>query len=161
MRRFLINLCVAASLAACATQQTGPEAAQGALEAAREQLIVDLGQCTQTFGYDPRKVAGVAEDQLAPHELEWRQCGYDAVRKYARNQPTLTGRYEQLINEDISMTNAIEAGVMTRSERRQRNETLIAQIKDAEQSQVQAAAAEQQQETERVQQMVEGMRGFY
>jgi hypothetical protein len=122
---------------------------------------VDLGHCTQTFGYDPRKVAGVAEDQLAPHELEWRQCGYDAVRKYARNQPTLTGRYEQLINEDISMTNAIEAGVMTRSERRQRNETLIAQIKDAEQSQLQAAAAEQQQETERVQQMVEGMRGFY
>ncbi|MGH6930571.1 MAG: hypothetical protein ACREEV_19820, partial [Dongiaceae bacterium] len=79
----------------------------------------------------------------------------------ARSQPALTGRYEQLINEDITMTNAIQAGAMTRSQRRQRIEELVTQIKDAEESQMQAAAAEQAEETERVRQVVNGMRGFY
>jgi hypothetical protein len=163
MQRLLGNLllvCVTASFASCASQQTDSNP-QSALAAARQQLIADLDHCTQTFGYDPKNVTGVAENQLAPHELEWRQCGYDAVRRYARNQPTLTGRYEQLINEDVSMTNAIQSGAMTRSQRRQRVEALVTQIKDAEQSQVQAATAAQQQETERVRQMVESMRGFY
>jgi hypothetical protein len=150
----------AVSLASCATQQSG-STPQSALTSAREQLIADLGHCTQTFGYDPRNVAGVAENQLAPHELEWRQCGYDSVRKYAQNQPTLTARYEQLINEDVSMTQAIQSGTMTRSQRRQRIETLVAQIKNAEQSQVQAATTAQEQELERVRHIVESMRGFY
>jgi hypothetical protein len=163
VQRLLCNLllvCAAVAFPSCASQQTGSNP-QSALALARQQLIADLGHCTQTFGYDPKNVTGVAENQLAPHELEWRQCGYDAVHKYARNQPTLTGRYQQLINEDVSMTNAIQSGAMTRSQRRQRIETLITQIKDTEQSQVQAAATAQQEETERVRQMVEGMRGFY
>jgi hypothetical protein len=80
------------------------------------------------------------------------------VRKYGRSHPSLTGRYEQLINEDITMTNAIQAGTMTRSQRRQRIEELIAQIKEAEESQVQAAAVEQ---ADHVRQVVDGMRGFY
>jgi hypothetical protein len=83
------------------------------------------------------------------------------VRKYGRSHPSLTGRYEQLINEDITMTNAIQAGTMTRSQRRQRIEALIAQIKEAEESQAQAAAAEQAEEMDRVRQVVDGMRGFY
>jgi len=98
---------------------------------------------------------------LAPHELEWRQCAYDAVRKYAGSHPTLTGRYEQLINEDITMTNAVQAGSMTRSQRRQRIQALAEQIKGAEESEVQAEAVDQAQETERVRQVVDGMRGFY
>jgi hypothetical protein len=160
MQRCFVILCAIASLVACGTQQTG-SSPQSALAATREQLIADLGHCTRTSGYDPKNVTGVAENQLAQHELEWRQCGYDAVRKYARTQPSRTDRYEQLINEDISMTNAIQSGAMTRSQRRQQIDALITQIKDAEQSQAQSAAAEQQQERERVRQMVEGMRGFY
>jgi hypothetical protein len=83
-----------------------------------------------------------------------------SVRKYSGAQPSLTGQYEQLINEDITMTNAIQGGTMTRTQRRQRLETLIAQIKSAEESQAQAAAMEQQQQTDQVRQVVDGMRGF-
>jgi hypothetical protein len=151
---------VVAGLSSCTTQSSNSKS-QNPLAAARQQLVADLGQCTQTFGYDPNKVAGVAENQLAPNELQWRQCGYDAVRKYAGYQPALTGQYEQLINEDITMTNAVQSGAMTRTQRRQRLEALIDQIKSAEESQVQAAASEQAQQTEQVRQVVNGMRGFY
>jgi hypothetical protein len=151
---------VAAGLVSC-TSQGSRSNAQNPLAAARQELVADLGQCTQTFGYDPNKVTGVAENQLAPHELQWRQCGYDAVRKYSHFQPALTGQYEQLINEDITMTNAVQSGPMTRTQRRQRLEALVEQIKRAEESQAQAAASEQAQQTEQVRQVVNGMRGFY
>ena len=81
--------------------------------------------------------------------------------KYAGYQPALTGQYEQLINEDITMTNAVQSGAMTRTQRRQRLEALVEQIKRAEESQAQAAASEQAQQTEQVRQVVNGMRGFY
>jgi hypothetical protein len=72
--------CLAAGLSSCGSPASGSKA-QNPLAAARQQLVADLGQCTQTSGYDPNKVAGVPENQLAPNELQWRQCGYDAVRK--------------------------------------------------------------------------------
>ena len=90
---------VAAGLSSCASKSSNSQS-QSPLAAARQQLVANLGQCTQTFGYDPNKVEGIAENQLAPHELVWRQCGYDAVRKYSGAQPSLTGQYEQLINEE-------------------------------------------------------------
>ena len=156
----LIVACAAAGMASC-TGQSSSSKSQSPHGAARDELAADLGQCTQTFGYDPRNTTGVAENQLAPHELEWRQCAYDAVRKYAGSNPALTGRYEQLINEDITMTNAIQGGSMTRSQRRQRIQALLEQIKGAEESQAQAEAMDQAQETERVRRAVDGMRGFY
>jgi hypothetical protein len=155
----LLIACTVA-VAACSSGSSTSQS-QSPLSAARQQLVADLGQCTNTFGYDPKTAAGVAENQLAPNELQWRQCAYDAVRKYGGSHPSLTGRYEQLINEDITMTNAIQAGSMTRSQRRQRIEALIEQIKEAEESQAQAAAVEQEQEMDRVRQVVDGMRGFY
>jgi hypothetical protein len=156
----LLIACAIAGVAACSSGSSTSQS-QSPLSAARQQLVADLGQCTNTFGYDPKNVAGVAENQLAPNELQWRQCAYDAVRTYGGSHPSLTGRYEQLINEDITMTNAIQAGTMTRSQRRQRIEELIAQIKEAEEAQAQAAATEQAEEMDRVRQVVDGMRGFY
>jgi hypothetical protein len=44
------------------------------LIAARDKLIADLQQCSQRYGYDPNHVQGVAENALAPQELQWRQC---------------------------------------------------------------------------------------
>jgi hypothetical protein len=156
----LLVACAIVGAAGCSSGSSTSQT-QSPLSAARQQLIDELRQCTSTFGYDPRNVTGIAENQLAPNELQWRQCAYDAVRSYGRSHPTLTGRYEQLINEDITMTNAIQSGASTRSQRRQRIEELIAQIKDAEESQAQTAAAEQAEEMDRVRQVVDGMRGFY
>ena len=157
---FLLVAGVAGGLSAC-TSQGSSSSSQSPLAAARQGLVADLHQCTQTYGYDPQNASGVAENKLAPNELQWRQCGYDAVRKYSHSQPALTGQYEQLINEDITMTNAVQSGTMTRTQRRQRLQTLIEQIKSAEESQAQAAASEQAQQTEDVRRVVDGMRGFY
>jgi hypothetical protein len=106
----------------------------------RQQLVAALDQCTQTHGYDPKQTAGVAENALAPNELPWRQCAYDAVRAYGKGNPSLGDLYAQLIDEDIAMTTAIQQGSLTRSQRRARIETLLGQIRAAEDFQVQAAA---------------------
>ena len=155
----LLVACLAAGVSSCATQSPTSKS-QSPLPATRQQLVTDLSQCTKTFGYDPNNLTDIAENQLAPRELEWRQCGYDAVRRYARSQPTLTGLYDQLINEDITMTNAVQAGTMTRSQRRQRIEALISELKSEEERQVQATAIKQGEQMERVRQVVEGMRGL-
>ena len=111
-----------------------------ALSILRPQLIAALNECTRTHGYDPEQTAGVAENALAPNELSWRQCAYDAVRVYAEGNPSLGDLYARLINEDIAMTTAIQQGSLTRSQRRARIETLLGQIRAAEDAQTQAAA---------------------
>jgi hypothetical protein len=111
-----------------------------ALSILRPQLIAALNECTAAHGYDPEQTAGVAENALAPNELPWRQCAYDAVRAYASGNPSLGDLYAQVINEDIAMTTAIQQGSLTRSQRRARIETLLGQIRVAEDAQTQAAA---------------------
>jgi hypothetical protein len=162
IRAFLLS-CVAIALVSCTNQGAPSSAAapQSPLAAARSQLVADLEQCTHSFGYDPQKAGDIPENQLAPRELEWRQCGYDAVRKYSQFQPALTGRYEQLINEDISMTNAIQSGAMTRTQRRVRLDALIEQIKAAEEEQIQATTKNKEAEEEQVRRAIDSMRGFY
>jgi hypothetical protein len=104
-----------------------------------EQLVAALKECTGQYGYDPDQAAGVAENALAPNELPWRQCAYDAVRAYAKEHSSLGGLYTQLINEDITMTTAIQQGTLTRSERRARIEALLTEIQAAENFQIEAA----------------------
>lgn len=128
--------------------------------AARDKLVADIGQCSQRYGYDPRSATGIAENALAPQELPWRQCAYDAVRVYEQANPAMASRYEQLISEDIGMTTAIQQGSMTRSQRRARIEELIAQIKSAEEAQVQAAATEQERQMQQIRNVVDNVRGF-
>jgi len=134
-----------------------------------QELVADLKVCTGRFGYDPNQTAGVAENALAPNELPWRQCAYEAVRAYAQEHPSLSGLYTQLINEDITMTTAIQQGTLTRSERRARIEALLTQIRVAEDSQIEAADNQGQggqnpswshQERDQLRNVVEGVRGF-
>lgn len=162
--RAILLSCAAITLLSCSNQGSQSSAAppaQSPVAAARSQLVADLDQCTHSFGYDPQKAADIPENQLGPRELEWRQCGYDAVRKYSQFQPALTGRYEQLINEDISMTNAIQSGAMTRTQRRARLDALIDQIKAAEEGQIQSTTKNQAAEQEQVRRSIDSMRGFY
>ena len=137
MRHVVLAGAVAA-VAACASAPT--KTSPAALSMLRPQLRAALDQCTRTHGYDLTQTAGVAENALAPNELPWRQCAYDAVRAYAEGHPSVGGLYAQLIDEDIAMTDAIQQGSMTRSQRRARIETLLGQIRAAEDAQTQAAA---------------------
>jgi hypothetical protein len=144
-------------IAACSSGQPSSTSSSSAtpLIEARDKLITDA-----QYAYDPENATGIAENALAPHELEWRQCAYDAIRRYSQANPSLAGRYDQLIAEDMQMTTAIQQGTMTRTQRRTRDQELIAQIESAEEEQIQAAAEEQQRQSEQVQTMVENMRGF-
>jgi hypothetical protein len=134
-----------------------------------QQLVAALKACTGTHGYDPSQTVGVAENALAPNELPWRQCAYDAVRAYAKEHPSLGGLYTQLISEDITMTAAIQQGTLTRSERRARIETLLTEIRAAENSQIEAADNQGQggqnpswshQERDQLSNVSEGVGGF-
>jgi len=160
IRVLCLTAAIAAAITGC-TSQSGTTGQSGDTSmAARDKLVADIGQCSQRYGYDPRSATGIAENALAPQELPWRQCAYDAVRVYEQANPAMASRYEQLISEDIGMTTAIQQGSMTRSQRRARIEELIAQIKSAEEAQVQAAATEQERQMQQIRNVVDNVRGF-
>ena len=148
------------SIAGCSNQGPATDSPASGLIAARDKLVADIHQCSQRYGYDPTRVQGVAENALAPQELQWRQCAYDATRVYEQANPAMKARYEQLIAEDIEMTTAIQQGAMTRSQRRARIEALVAQIKSTEEAQAKATATEQERQMEQVRNVVESARGF-
>jgi hypothetical protein len=159
----VLRLClapIAVTLVACAAP--GPDAPSGeqAISQARNQLTADVRECSATHGFDPETVSALGERQLAPQELAWRQCAYDAARRYIDRNPAIRGLMEQLIAEDIQMTSAIQQGTLTRTERRARVQTLLGQIRDAEQKQMQAASAQRERQAEEMGTVVEGIRGF-
>jgi hypothetical protein len=156
----LTVLAVAAAVSACGGQSNQSASSAGSPIEGRDRLVADLRQCTQVHGYDPQDTVGIAETALAPNELPWRQCAYDAVRAYEGSHPAMRGRYEQLIAEDIQMTTAIQQGAMTRSQRRARIEELLAQIKAAEEAQIEAAASEQARQNDQLRNVVDNFRGF-
>ena len=146
-------------VAACESQSTATGASSTDVIEARDAFIADLKQCTQKHGYDPN-AAGLPENALAPNELPWRQCAYDAAHKYGQAHPAVSDRYEQLITEDLQMTTAIQQGTMTRSQRRTRVEQLLEQIQAAEDAQIKAATSEQERQQQQLRNVVEGARGF-
>lgn len=158
-KAILVGMTVA-TITACATQSTPTVAAEQPIIGARDKFVAAVRSCSDRYSYDPDKVTGVGEKALAPQELQWRQCAYDAARTYGGTNRQVAGMYEQLINEDIEMTTAIQQGNMTRSERRTRNEQQLARIRNAEEKQIKEAATAQDRQTQQVQQIVNGMRGL-
>ena len=126
----------AIALAGCAAPDVsrGTAPAPGASPQASmgHELDAQLRQCSRQHGFDPGAARDAPQNALAPGELPWRQCAYDAIRAHGRSDPALAPRYEQLIAEDITMTNSIQQGTMTRAQRRARLETLIEQIRAIE-----------------------------
>src|SRR5215472_18608777 len=87
---FIPAWALALLVAGCSSNSAPPPstaAAAAPLAQAREKLAADVQACGTQYAYDPNHVTGVAENALAPHELEWRQCAYDAVRAYSRANP--------------------------------------------------------------------------
>lgn len=147
-------------VSACEGQSTGSGSSESQLMQGRDKFVTDLKGCTDKHGYSPLRVAGVSELQLAPNELEWRNCAYAAVRAYEPNNPSLSKLYEQLVTEDANMTKAIQQGTMTRSQRRARTQQLLDQIHTAEQGQVAAATQAQERQNEEVRQVASQLNVF-
>jgi hypothetical protein len=147
-------------LAGCTSDTASTAGSPSAVMAAREQLQTNLHQCTATYGYNPNQVSGIAEHALAPHELQWRQCAYDAIRTYTIANPALMSNYDQLVAEDISMTTAIQQGTMTRSQRHARIEELLGQIREAEDREIDTYDTMREEQHQQLRNVVENMRGF-
>lgn len=141
-----------------ATPAPAPEVAK--LTAARARLNGDIAACTAQHGYDPFKMTGLPENALAPGELAWRDCAYKAARTYARANPSMRLSYELLIHDDRTMTAQLQAGTMTRTQRRAAVDARLADIRTQEEAQLQAAQGAAESDQQQMRNTVETMRVF-
>jgi hypothetical protein len=146
--------------AACASQEAAVEGSGQQVLEARNMLSADVRACSAQLGFDPATATGLGERELAPQELQWRQCAYDAGRRYIDRNPAMRSLMEQLIAEDSQMTGAIQQGTLTRSERRARVEELLGQLRAAEQKELSAISAQQERKAEEMNTVYEGIRGL-
>ncbi len=158
----LLWVCVGLAIAGCAGPEPAPPpppSKQSAeLLGARQALDAALHQCTETYGYSPRTATNIPEHALAPHELQWNQCAYSAVRTYEKANPQLAPMYEQLISSYEQMTNQITAGTLTRSERQARTQEKLQAIQQAEHAEIAAANLQQAQQTQQMQNVIDTIR---
>jgi len=145
-------------VAGCA--EAPPKTSASPILQARQQLNAEFRGCVQRYGYDPARAADVAQNALAPNELQWRQCIYEALGPYTRANPAMTSMYESLIASDIAMTSAIQRGTMTRTQRKTQIEQLVAQIKAAEDKMIMATEVEQRQQTQEFNNTISAIRAL-
>ena len=100
-------------------------------ERAETTLQQALADCTARTGYDP-DAAALPERALAPAERAWRDCARQSILATIVPRSSVPELYRGLIADDERMTAALDAGTMTRSERRLRLETSIETIRAAE-----------------------------
>ncbi len=101
-------------------------------EEAWEQLEAHLSACTEQFGYDPDQTQGIGPHELAPNEREWRDCVYQGVETIMIPNTQSPEIYQQVITEDRNMTEKIVSKQMTRTDRQERLDVLVASIKEHE-----------------------------
>ena len=87
--------------------------------------------CSSKYGYDPDS-KNIEEDRLADGEKEWRSCIYEGINNLILPNTTIPEEYKELIAEDKRMTDAIEKGEMTRSDRKTRLLKLLENIRTLE-----------------------------
>jgi hypothetical protein len=86
-RLALLSLIGAALLAGCAEPEGKPVRPIPAVMESRAKLTLALNHCTELHGYAPGLAEGIAEHAMAPGELEWRECAYQAIRDHVRANP--------------------------------------------------------------------------
>lgn len=82
--------------------------------------------CTLNHGYDPADADLLGPHQLGEGELAWRDCVYQAIGEILIPSVASPLPYERLILEDREMTRAIQAGQLTRAERKARLDSMKA-----------------------------------
>jgi len=157
---FAFAMAMSAALAGCGDQTNATAASTAQLNQARDKLVADEKACSVQFGYDPNNTASIPDNALAPQELQWNQCVYNAIRAYERSNLAMAGHYEQLIGEHSQMTTAIQQGTMTRTQRRGRMDQLLAQVEAGEDEQAKESGMDEQLQTQRIRNVVNGLRGL-
>ncbi|MBI3708827.1 MAG: hypothetical protein HY246_14290 [Proteobacteria bacterium] len=134
MRRMGPTAIIAFAFAGCATSQP--------METTTTRLNAAIEQCAASNKYELSSSLGDEERRLAPNERPFRDCVYRGVEDHVIPLSAVPTLYRAIIVEDRAMTAQIDAGALTRGERRQRLEQLYQSI---EQKEVEA----QQEKTDR------------
>ena len=103
-------------------------AAADEIDARMDRLHDRFQQCTRQHGYDPQSLGSTGPHEVAPGELQWRECAYDGVREIMVPASAVPDAYETLIALDRVMTREIEAGKRTRDQRRDRIQGMLDDI---------------------------------
>ncbi len=166
MPRFVKGFAAFILLTAVGCAQQSPQHEQRAsFVELKARLETYLSQCTQTFGLDPRKESGLSENKLAPNERDWLDCAYKGIERIMIPNSDFPGMYRDFIAEAQSIVDLMDRGGVTRTQRRDRLQTLITQIENAEivrmiRNEPQMSEEKHRENTELVQGMVEAFRGF-
>ena len=107
-------------------------AAADEIDARMDRLHDRFQQCTRQHGYDPQSLGSTGPHEVAPGELQWRECAYDGVREIMVPASAVPDAYETLIALDRVMTREIEAGKRTRDQRRDRIQGMLDDILNKE-----------------------------
>lgn len=102
--------------------------AQGSMDDAWAAFELEIGKCSYKTGYDEDDLPGIGENELAPGEREWRECVYQGIRRLVVPVSRIPDKIYLLIARDKRLTNAIERGEATRSERRKETDKLLAEL---------------------------------
>lgn len=116
-------------IAACAQAPlSGHDAAPWYLQEAAKKFQMRYEECKKEHNYDPDKASGLRENQLAPMERAWQACVYAAVRKYLIPASASPALYDSAIKTSRQLTDGIENGTVTRSQRQVKMKEIVDQI---------------------------------
>ena len=133
--RCLFYSAIACVLAACVQPPPATEGGAsrfGAMQQAVEAYYTRRDECKRVHGYDPDNPGTLGPNEIAPNERAWAACAYDAVRATLMLETTQPRLYEAAMAEHRTMTDKVEAGLMTRAERDDRMFELRKEIREKE-----------------------------
>ncbi len=144
MMRHLNFIVVAGLLAGCVASTDQSQSRYTAMQQAADEYESRLEECTAIHGYDPDNPGNLGPNQLAPTERNWANCVYDGLRATLMLETTQPRLYDAIIAEHRVMTDKVESGLMTRSERRARMLELREDLRQKEIARVSAEAESEQ-----------------
>ena len=128
----LMMLMVVGPIVGCA-QTTEPTASGSAeMQQAVAAFEARFADCTKIHGYDPDNPGNLGPNELAPTERDWANCAYDALRATLMVWTTQPRHYDAIIAEHRIMTDKVESGLMTRTERKQQMQVLRDDLREKE-----------------------------
>lgn len=128
---------------------------ESAFDARWREFEARLAECTRRHGYDPASAGGLGPHELGAGERPWRTCVYAGIEEVLARDSDIPDLYQRLIEDDRRMTDAVEAGALTRTERRLRLDEQVRNLRLSEQINGDLALS---REHERVRRDLERMR---
>jgi polyhydroxyalkanoate synthesis regulator phasin len=101
-----------------------------------------LAACSTQTDYYPEDTADLGPHELGRNEREWSACAYKGVEELVLPYTEFPEDYKAIMASHRQLTDQVESGTITREERRQRMQAMLAAIRTKE---VEAADAARRQ----------------